>query len=246
MENDPPLQPAPAPSKKAPNKWLRLGRKILIGAVITWCINFLLLKTGWDSWATFSKQADTFSASMVDGALRLSPINLWNSIKADQKTYAIDNSSSPYFPSYIETGKLTLKDKVLIWLGYYWYTQEGKAFWVGRIILILAVVVAIGSAKEEFPDKAGTMEFIIFPFKVIGRTLLYLVVLGFITLLLYVLAKILLAIVGGLVVIFSTIAAGGGITKLVLDEAKNEAADSSKKTIAASLLPLLFGKSRKK
>src|SRR5687767_16039823 len=78
-------QPPQAQDKK--NKWLLIGRKILIGAVITWCINFILLKTGWDSWETFSQKADHFAENIRDGAARLSPIGLWKSFTTEQNTY---------------------------------------------------------------------------------------------------------------------------------------------------------------
>ncbi|HTD93033.1 MAG TPA: hypothetical protein VK644_04450 [Chitinophagaceae bacterium] len=252
MANDQPpptqaLPPTPTPpTPKPPNKWLRLGRKILIGALITWVVNFLLLKTGWDSWETFSKKADSFSGSMMDGALRLSPLNLWNSIKSDQKTYVLDNSESRYIGTYRETGTVSLKDKILTWLGYYWYTESGKAFWVGRLIMIIALIVGIGIAVEKYSDKDGFIEKIVFPINALFRTMVFLLGLGFFALALYVLMKILLAVVGGLVIIFSTLATGGGIVKLLLEEAKNEAAEGSKKTIAASVLPLFIGKLWKK
>jgi hypothetical protein len=245
MENDLQQPPLPAPPKRR-NKWVALGRKILIGALITYVINFVLLKTGWDSWETFSGQADEFAESMMVGSARLSPMNLWKSVTVKQHTYTVDNTS-PYLPKYIKTGEISFGDKIVVWLSYYWYDKDGDAFWVGRIILILAIIFAFGVASEEYKsarDKGSAL--LSFPFNVILKFFVFLLSIGIFAILLYFVIKLLLAIVGGLVVIFTSLAAGGGILKLVVDEIKSEAADSSKKTIASSMLPFIFGKSKPK
>ena len=164
MENTSVTTPTPKPNQ--PNKLLRLGRKILIGAVIMFCLNFFLKLAGWESWEKFSKQADNFAENLMDGALRLSPLSLWNSINTEQHTYTLNLGR--YFSTYQETGKVTLRNKVLNWLGYYWFTPSGKAFWIGRLLLIAAFIFGISIASDDYKNvKDKTSEAIIFLFVVL-------------------------------------------------------------------------------
>jgi hypothetical protein len=229
---------------KPPNKLLRLGRKILIGAVIMLCVNLVLKFTGWDSWKKFSSQADDLAENIMDGALKLSPINLWNSITSDQHTYKINPGR--YFSTYSETGKLTLKDKILNWLGFYWFTDSGKAFWVGRILLLLAIIFGISMASEEYKkEKDKTTATLIFPFYMLIKFFVFLLGTGLLCLFLYFVIKLFIAIGSGIVFILSAIHASGGFIRLLLDESKHEVAASSKKTVAAYLLPFLLKKKNK-
>lgn len=243
MNSDSENQAAP----KRLNKWLRLGRNILVGAIITWGINFILLKTGWDSWESFSKQADNFAESMLSGASRLTPMSLWKSIQSDQRSYILEKSGDPYFPVYKETGKLTIKDKVINWLGYYWYKEESKPFWFGRIILIIVALASIMLAVEDYnSSKKKISSLIFFPVNLVIKFFILLLSLSLLALFLYFIIKILLFIAGGIVAIFSMLAACGGIVKIIVDEIRNEASDSSKKSLAAYMLPFLFSKGKAK
>lgn len=241
MENTSVTTPIPKPNQ--PNKLLRLGRKILIGAVIMFCLNFFLKLAGWESWEKFSKQADNFAENLMDGALRLSPLSLWNSINTEQHTYTLNPGR--YFSTYQETGKVTLRNKVLNWLGYYWFTPSGKAFWIGRLLLIAAFIFGISIASDDYKNaKDKTSEAIIFPFKVLLKFFLFLLGVGVFCLLLFFIIKIFVAIGSGIVLIVSGIHATGGFAKLLLEETKNEVADSSKSKIAAFFLPFLLRKKK--
>ena len=229
-----------AKSKK--NKWLLIGRKILIGALITWCINFILLKTGWDSWETFSGKADQFAENIRDGSARLSPIGLWKMVTTEQNTYIkIDNPYDPSTPINFKTGKKNLWDKFVNWLGLYWYTNEGRPFWIGRIILLLAILVAVILVTEYYEKSDNkTWAAIVFPFNIVIKFFLVLLALALYALLFYLLIKLLLFIVGGIVAVFSVVATLGGLVKFIVDEAKEEAVHSSKKTIGTFLFPFLL------
>lgn len=241
MENAAP--PSAVPEPKPAGKWLRMGRKILIGAVIMFCVNFLLKLTGWDSWEKFSKQADGFAENIMSGAARMSPMALWNSITTGEYNYDIERGD--HFTIRRQTGKLTLKDKLTNWLGLYWYTGSGGAFWVGRLLLLLAIVAGFMLAKEDY-DKAHdrSSAWLIFPFNMLLKFFIFLLGVSLICLLLYGLIKLFLAIGAGIVFIVSGIHATGGFTKLLFEEAKGEAAGSAKKTVAAYLLPFLFKKKK--
>lgn len=230
-----------APDTKPRSRMLRLARKIFIGAIIMLCVNLFLKFTGWDSWKTFSSQADNFAERIMDGAGRLSPIGLWKSITAEQNTYTIEQGR--YFSTSKKTGTLTLKDKVLNWLGYYWYTGSGKAFWVGRILLILAIIAGVSLASEDYKKATDkTTATLVFPFNMLLKFFIFLLSVGIICLLIYLVIKLFIAIGSGIVFILSAIHASGGFIKLLLDESKEEAVSSSKKTVAAYLLPFLFRK----
>ena len=241
MENAVP--PSAVPEPKPAGKWLRLGRKILIGAIIMFCVNFFLKLTGWDSWEKFSEQADGFAESIMAGAARMSPMALWNSITTGQYTY--DTERGDYFSVRRQTGKLTLKDKITNWLGLYWYTGSGRPFWVGRILLILGIVAGIMLAKEDY-DKANdrSSAWLIFPFNMLLKFFIFLLSVSLICLLLYGIIKLFLAIGAGIVFLVSGIHATGGFTKLLFEEAKGEAAGSAKKTVAGYLLPFLSKKKK--
>lgn len=241
MENAAP--PSAVPEPKPAGKWLRMGRKILIGAVIMFCVNFLLKLTGWDSWEKFSKQADGFAENIMSGAARMSPMALWTSITTGEYNYDIERGD--HFTIRRQTGKLTLKDKLTNWLGLYWYTGSGGAFWVGRILLLLAIVAGFMLAKEDY-DKAHdrSSALLIFPFNMLLKFFIFLLGVSLICLLLYGLIKLFLAIGAGIVFIVSGIHATGGFTKLLFEEAKGEAAGEAKKTVAAYLLPFLFKKKK--
>lgn len=241
MENAAP--PSAVPEPKPAGKWLRMGRKILIGAIIMLCVNFFLKLTGWDSWEKFSRQADGFAESIMAGAARMSPMALWNSITTEEYTY--DTERGNYFTVRRQTGKLTLKDKITNWLSLYWYTGSGRAFWVGRILLILAIVAGIMLAKEDY-DKANdrSTAWLIFPFNMLLKFFIFLLSVSLICLLLFGVIKLFLAIRAGIVFIVSGIHATGGFTKLLYEEAKGEAAGEAKKTVAAYLLPFLFKKKK--
>lgn len=241
MENTPVTTPAPKPPQ--PNKLVRLGRKILIGAVIMFCLNLFLKLAGWDTWEKFSKKVDDFAENLMDGALRLSPLSLWNSIKTEQHTYKLNPGR--YFSTYQETGKVTLKNKILNWLGYYWFTPSGKAFWIGRLLLIIAIIYGISITADDYKKvKDKTAEAIIFPFKVLLKFFIFLLGVGFFCLLLFFIIKIFVAIGSGIVFIVSGIHATGGFAKLLLDESKNEVTDSSKSKVAAFLLPFILKKKK--
>lgn len=241
MENAAP--PSAVPEPKPAGKWLRMGRKILIGAVIMFCVNFLLKLTGWDSWEKFSKQADGFAENIMSGAARMSPMALWTSITTGEYNY--DTERGDHFTIRRQTGKLTLKDKLTNWLGLYWYTGSGGAFWVGRLLLLLAIVAGFMLAKEDY-DKAHdrSSALLIFPLNMLLKFFIFLLGVSLICLLLYGLIKLFLAIGAGIVFIVSGIHATGGFTKLLFEEAKGEAAGEAKKTVAAYLLPFLFKKKK--
>ena len=241
MENAVP--PSAVPEPKPAGKWLRMGRKILIGAVIMFCVNFLLKLTGWDSWEKFSKQADGFAENIMSGAARMSPMALWTSVTTGEYNYDIERGD--HFTIRRQTGKLTLKDKLTNWLGLYWYTGSGGAFWVGRLLLLLAIVAGFMLAKEDY-DKAHdrSSAWLIFPFNMLLKFFIFLLGVSLICLLLYGLIKLFLAIGAGIVFIVSGIHATGGFTKLLFEEAKGEAAGEAKKTVAAYLLPFLFKKKK--
>src|SRR5687768_3140621 len=232
-------QPPQAQDKK--NKWLLIGRKILIGALITWCINFILLKTGWDSWETFSERADHFAENIRDGAARISPIGLWKNFTTEQNTYIkIDNPYDLSTPINFRTGKKSLWDKFVSWLGLYWFTNEGRPFWIGRIILLLALFGAV-LLSAEYYEKSGnkTWAALVFPFNIVVKFFLILLAFAIYALLFYLLIKLLLFIVGGIVAIFSVVATFGGLAKFIVQEAKEETVQSSKKTIGTFLFPFL-------
>ncbi|MBL7744910.1 MAG: hypothetical protein JNN00_15660 [Chitinophagaceae bacterium] len=239
MENAAPQPQEPTPAAK----WLKMGRKILIGALIMYAVNFFLKQTGWDTWEKFSAQADSFAENIMTGAARLSPMALWNSITTNEYTY--DTERGNYFSTRRQTGKLTIKDKIANWFGYYWYTASGRAFWAGRILLILAIVAGILLAKEDY-DKARdkTTALFVFPFNMLLKFFIFLLSVSIICLLLYLVIKLFLAIGAGIVFIVSGIHATGGFTKLLYEEAKGEAAGSAKKTVAGYLLPFLFRKKK--
>jgi hypothetical protein len=241
MENGAPSSSVPEP--KPSGKWFRMGRKILIGAVIMFCLNFFLKLTGWDSWEKFSDQADGFAESIMTGAARMSPMALWNSITTEEYTYNTERDN--YFSVSRQTGKLTLKDKITNWLGLYWHTGSGRAFWMGRILLILAIVAGIMLAKEDY-EKANdrSTAWLVFPFNMLLKFFIFLLSVSVICLLMYGIIKLFLAIGAGIVFIVSGIHATGGFTKLLYEEAKGEAAGSAKKTVAGYLLPFLFRKKK--
>lgn len=241
MENT--ATPTTPPQQKPSGKLLRLARKVLIGAFIMFCLNFILKLTGWDSWKSFSKQADGFAESMMDGALRLSPLNLWNSINTEQHTYTLNPGR--YFSTYSESGKVTLKNKILNWLGYYWFKESGKAFWIGRIFFVLALIAGIALATEDYEkskDKSAATVF--FPFNVLLKFFIVLLGVGFFCIMLYIMIKLFIAIGSGIVFIVSGIHATGGFAKLLLEESKEQVTGSSKEKIAGFMLPFLFKKKK--
>lgn len=241
MENTVP--PTIPPKQKTYSRLLRLCQRILIGAIIMFCLNFVLKLTGWESWKIFSKQTDDFAETMMDGTLRLSPFNLWKSIKTDLHTYKL--SPGPYISTYTESGKLTLKNKILNWLGYYWFKESGKAFWIGRLLLIGAIIAGISLASEDYKkstDKSAATVFFIF--NVLIKFFMVLLVVGLFCLLLFIIIKLFLAIGSSIVFIASAIHATGGFTKLLLEESKEEATISSKEKIATLSLPFLFKKKK--
>lgn len=241
MENA--ATPTTTPEPRPTNRWLRLGRKILIGAIIMYAVNFFLKQTGWDSWEKFSGQADEFAENMMTGAARLSPMALWSSITGKEYTYETERGR--YFTTRKRTGELSVTDKITNWLGYYWYTASGKTFWIGRILLVLAIVAGIFLTKEDYDkarDKGGAL--LIFPFNMLLKFLIFLLSVSLICLLLYVVIKLFLAIGAGIVFIGSGIHATGGFIKLLFDEVKDEAAGSTKKTVAGYLLPFLVKKKK--
>ena len=168
---------------------------------------------------------------------------LWNSITTGEYNYDIERGD--HFTIRRQTGKLTLKDKLTNWLGLYWYTGSGGAFWVGRLLLLLAIVAGFMLAKEDY-DKAHdrSSAWLIFPFNMLLKFFIFLLGVSLICLLLYGLIKLFLAIGAGIVFIVSGIHATGGFTKLLFEEAKGEAAGEAKKTVAAYLLPFLFKKKK--
>lgn len=238
MENDP-QQPAVTDSSTS-NRWVRFGRKILIGAAFTYCINFILERTGWDSWETFSQQADTFAENMMQGSARLSPFALWKSLSGHQ---APDYSTAYYLPENILSDQSSMKGRIVNWLNHYWYRSSGKPFWIGRILLMLSIVAGITLATGDYRNagnKQGAV--LLLPLNVLWKTILVLLVVGIACLLLYLVIKFFLFIGGALAFLVSAVYASGGFIKNLADEIKGEAAESSKKTVAAWLLPFLFRK----
>lgn len=233
-----PTNPEPKPER---NRWLRLGRRVLIGALIVYGVNFFLKMTGWDTWEKFSKQADQFSENIMDGAIRLSPISLWNSFTTDEYNYEYERGR--YFDTRHATSKVTLVEKAKRWLSAYWYTGSGNAFWLGRILLIIAMLFGVGEASEEYQkNNDKTTALLVFPFIVLLKSILFLLGASFVFLVLYFIIKLVIAIGGGIVIIISGIHAGGGFIKTLFDEAKEEAAGESKKTLAGWMLPVFFRK----
>jgi hypothetical protein len=218
---------------------MHLGRNILIGAAIMFCVNLLLKATGWDSWEKFSRQADHFAEDLMTGASRLSPMSLWRSLTSEEHTY--ETEFGRYITTYRETGTLSFWDKIRNWFGSYWYTESHKAFWIGRILLILAILGGISMAQEDYErasDKSKAA--VIFPFNLLLKFFLFLMAVGLVCLLLFFVIKFFLAIGAGIVFIVSGIHASGGFIKYVYDEASEEVTSHSKKTIAAYIVPFLF------
>jgi len=237
MDTNPP--PTTTPPSRPANKWLRMGRKILVGAVIVFCMNLFLKITGWNTWEKFSKQADNFSESMMTGAMRLSPMGLCNSITST------DTRPEGYFDYQQKWEKQTLKDKLLSWVGNYWFTESGKSFWFGRVLLLFSILGALLMASEDYGKARNKMNGLVaYPFNVIIKFFGFLLGISLLCIALYFVIKIFLAIGAGIVFITSGIHAIGGFILLLFEEAKNEAADASKKTVAAYIFPFLFRKKK--
>jgi hypothetical protein len=245
MSNEPVTQ---SPSRG--NKWLRMGRKILFSAILLWIIHFILDKTGWDTWEKFSAQADTFTEKIISVTVRLTPYRLWQSLTSDEGTivrkYDGDNSGNSISSNTPFTyKKFTFKEKVLNWFGNYWYTDSGKTFWFGRILLILTALAALSIAYEDYQKSRNkTSAVLYFPVNVVIKFFLFLLGLSIFALIFYFIIKILLAIAGGIVAIFTGLASLGGFIKLLADEIKGEAAGAAKKSVGAYVFPFFY-KSRK-
>jgi len=221
------------------NRLVRVLKKAVIWGAIAWVLNFALEKSGWEGWPKFSDKVDSFTGSMLSGAYRLSPINLWNSITG--KTYVAKRNEDNYFyPATYEEKKTSLSEKFTNMLGYYWYNDEGDAFWFGRLIFIIAIIAGIGLAYEEYQssNKSGSAA-LLFVVNIVLKFFIFLLSLGIIALGLYLVIKLLLLIVGGIVALVTTLKAAGGMISFIIDEIKSEAAESSKKSISGFLLPFL-------
>jgi hypothetical protein len=233
MDNTPPTTPPKS------NRWARLGRKILISAIIAFAVNTFLKLTGWEDFEKFEEDANEFAETMVAGAARLTPLSLWNSITGREYNYSIERNG--YFYERRNTSKVTVGEKISRWLGYYWYTDSGKAFWVGRILLVLAVVFGFAAAHEDYQKaRDKTTAALLFPFNVVLKGIIFLLLVGLIAALFYMLIKLFIALKYVIAFIVTSLYGGGEFVRTVVDEAKDEAKGEAKKRVGAFILPFLF------
>ncbi|MGZ8515779.1 MAG: hypothetical protein ACXWWD_00450 [Chitinophagaceae bacterium] len=106
--------------------------------------------------------------------MRLSPFALWRSLTPDPN----ENSPIHYSPGNKETGHLSFKGKILNWPEYYWVSDAGKALWAGRIFLFLAVLAGIMLAADDYRRSINKTATLAFPFNIVLKFFLFLVVAG--------------------------------------------------------------------
>lgn len=211
---------------------LRIAKKIAIASVIVWLFSFLLSKTGWTKWEYFSQDADNFLDRCMMKSNKLSPFSLL-------KNYSIVEEPG-LFGTMVKRGKAewiwncsreTVREKFRSWINEFWYSGNGDAFWPGRILLILIIIIAFSWAFVSFAtawDKHKLKASLLFPVNMVYRFLWLVYWMTALGLVFYLLAQILLFIAGGLVTLFTIFAATGGFLKILGDEIRQSAIDHPK------------------
>ncbi|HTD92927.1 MAG TPA: hypothetical protein VK644_03910 [Chitinophagaceae bacterium] len=240
MENTVTPVPKPTPAQR----FLRWLLKVLLWSFVFWGVGKLLKKVGWDGWDKFETSADHFLVGILRKVLPISPVGLYSELKNSRTIMVPDPDKKPIpekvVKSYIGSEpidihypaqpiliahKVTVKEKIFAWCRGFWYTEDGKAFWFGRVLLALTLILSF-----VLSDKPESPPFFITFFQI---WMVLLIGLGG----LYVVLKLLSLLAGALTALFSSTMALGGYMQYVREEIKSEAIDHSKKAI----LPLMFG-----
>lgn len=232
-------------TNKNNNRWLRMGKKILISALIAWAIHSILLALGWETWEKFSKKADAFAERVIVEANRLTPFALYRALTTGDgpliRVYDsnnIDHSLSSQ--STFTYRQLTFKEKIVDWLDNFWYTDQGKSFWVGRVLLLLTIAGGISLTGDDYrASRNKTTALLLFPVRFVWNIIIFLLGLSIMVLFAYFLIKVLLAIVGGLVTLFTGFLTAGGFLKILVEEARGEVGGEAKKSLGGYLLPFV-------
>jgi hypothetical protein len=229
------------------NRWFRMAIKILASAILIWGVQKLLMALELSSWSAFSKKADAFAARVLGESSRLTPVALWHSIRSDDVLIKVDNDQekNQYFSPELRGSyrQQTFREKVTDWLDNYWYTADGKRFWIGRVLLLFVTLLALWLAVIDYQKAANkATALLLFPFRVLFRFFGVLLGLAVLALLFYLLLKLLLMLVGGIVALFTTCVACGGFLKLLAQELQEEVGSEGKKTFAGVLLPFIKGR----
>jgi hypothetical protein len=232
---------APKPQRK----WLQRAGRVIAWAAFWYCLYLILDATGMESWKKFEQRADKVAENIKTNAYRLTPVKLWTSLTRNEP--ARGNSPAEYLPGYQDTTPMNAKEKALSFLGLYWYTDAGKPFWVGRILLLMAVLFAVLLANGEVRNAINrTSRVFWYPFNVVLKTLLVLVVFGLACFPVYFILKLFLWIGAGIVGITTSVHLAGSFVAFLVSEVKGDMADSTKKWLGPRLFPALYSKKARK
>ncbi|HOZ84854.1 MAG TPA: hypothetical protein PK191_05150 [Niabella sp.] len=233
MDTIPSTTPEPAQQPKKTNENIkRKLRRILVSTVFFIFVNNF-------SPERVTKPINEFVESMITGMARLSPMNLWKSITAkeyeQEEVVRVGN-----FYERRQTGELGIADKVMNWLGFYWYTESGKAFWIGRILLLYAIIASAVVAKEDFDKASNKLSAgLFFPINMLIKIILFLLGVGVLCLIIYLVWMVLFALFKGLVTLALIVHSSGEFGKAFVEVIKDELKDTSKSKVLAFLFPFI-------
>ncbi len=224
------------PHRTFGRKARELLQKILIGAIITWCLNFILLRTGWNEWKNVSEDITVITEKIKDRVFTLSPTSIlfnYSYLKKQiaEKKGSWGSVSSPY-------PQPTIVENINSFFRNYWYTPNGKVYWFGRILLIISCLISIVFSVEAFENSTHSLKGWVLLLNFIYYAGKVLFIIWLLATFLFLAMKALLFIGGGIVALFTFLAAGGGFLKLVVDEIKQEMTDQPKNKIIQYVLAL--------
>lgn len=230
-------------------------RKVIVWSLALYVINLLLHWVGWTSWESFSKSADTVAASVLGNMKVISPFTLYQDLRSTRMIAVVDSEQTGSTPAVkpgppdkqplpglneiftqkrgLTVRELTAKEKVVRWCRGFWYGDGGRAFWFGRIVLLLVVLCSGLLAIQHFRSSADSLLAVIPVF--LWYTIQVLAVFAVLSFVFYVLVSFILMIGSGLVALFTGVTTLGGFFYFMAEEVKSEAVDRSKKA-----MPFIF------
>lgn len=211
----------------------------MIWSLILYVFNWSAKKLGWETWEDFDHSARRLTGVMLDKTAPLSPLVLVRNLQTkqlveDESYVAPQPDPGANWFSRLQTfntparyRELSFWEKIKIWAGSFWFEKDGSASWFGRVMLMLALLLAAQFTWDTWLGKRITGNYIsdLYLLNIFSALL----ALSMFCLLFYLLVHVLLWIGGAVVALFASLAAGGGFFRYVLDEMKSDLVDESKK-----------------